>query len=136
MYRNENGAVKGYGGMTRGEIRRAFPEYRLPKEVSERGWYERELGLEPETRSFYRAIKVARQLSDWSRTEAVIALVSHAGFLDILLKAIFGQLPSRPHSARYYHNNTAITRVDYQGTRPALHYMNRDEHVPAELRSY
>ena len=136
MFRRQNGTVNGFAGMTRSDILSEFPDYRLPDTVSETGWYDASLGFEPETRSYYRAIKVAKDLDERSESDAVIALISHAGFLDILLKAIFGQLPSRPYSMRYYHNNTAITRVDYDRRGPALHYMNRVDHLPAAMRSY
>ena len=135
MFRRQNGHVSGYSGMSRSAILSKFPGYRLPEAVSESGWYDTTLGFEPETHGFFRAIKVAKELSEWSKTKAVIALISHAGFLDILLKAICGQLPSRPYTMRYYHYNTAITRIDYEGSRPVLHYMNRVDHLPAALRS-
>ena len=135
LFRRQNGSVNGFAGMTRSDILSEFPGYSLPDTVSEAGWYDVSLGFEPETHSFFRAIKVAKDLSERSKTDAVIALISHAGFLDILLKAIFGQLPSRPHTMRYYHYNTAITRIDYDRTGPALHYMNRVDHLPAEMRS-
>jgi len=136
LFARHNGHVQGYGGMTRSDITRDFPGYALPDSLGESGWYETALGFEPETHSFYRAIKVAQELRDWNQGEAVIALVSHAGFLDILLKAIFEQLPSRPYSMRYYHNNTGITRVDYHQGEPALHYLNRVPHLKAAMRSY
>ncbi len=136
LFHRQNGAVNGFAGMTRSDILSEFPGYRLPDTVSEAGWYDASLGFEPETHSFFRAIKVAKDLSEWSKTDAVIALISHAGFLDILLKAIFGQLPSRPYTMRYYHYNTAITRIDYDRTRPVLHYMNRVDHLPTEMRSF
>lgn len=136
MYLRRNGHDIGFGGLKRSEIQAAFPNYNLPEAVSERGWYDADLGREPETRSFYRAIKVAQQLLEWRENDESVALISHAGFLDILLKAIFAQLPSRPHDMRYYHNNTAITRIDYDGRRPILHYLNRVDHLPAALRSY
>lgn len=136
LFQRQNGHFSGHAGLSRGAISGEFPSYRLPEGVSENGWYDASLGFEPETHSFFRAIKVAKDLSEWSKTDAVLALISHAGFLDILLKAIFGQLPSRPKTMRYYHYNTAITRVDYHGTRPALHYMNRVEHLRADMRSY
>ena len=135
MFRRQNGHVSGHTGMSRSAILSKFPGYRLPETVSESGWYDAALGFEPETHSLFRAIKVAKDLSKWSTTEAVIALISHAGFLDILLKAICGQLPSRPYTMRYYHYNTAITRIDYEGSRPVLHYMNRVDHLPVALRS-
>ncbi len=136
MFLRQNGRVKGFNGMTRSAISQEFPAYQMPDSVSENGWYNPDLGMEPETHSFYRAIKVARVLSDWSDSDRVIALVSHAGFLDVLLKAIFEQLPSRPYAMRYYHDNTAITRINYDGARPLLHYMNRIDHLPAAMRSY
>ena len=136
MFLRQNGRVDGFGGMSRSAIMSQFPAYQLPDEVSESGWYDAALGFEPETHSAFRAIKVAKALSERCRSDEVLALVSHAGFLDTLLKAIFGQLPSRPYAMRFYHNNTAITRVDYDGTRPALHYLNRVDHLPPAMRSF
>ena len=135
MFQRQNGHIKGFTGMTRAAILKEFADYRLPDAVSDRGWYDVDLGMEPETHSFFRAIKVAQDLRERSHTDDALGLVSHAGFLDVLLKAIFDQLPSRPHTMRYYHYNTAITRIDYQGTRPVLHYMNRVDHLPAAMRS-
>ncbi len=136
MFQRQNGRVSGFGGMSRSAIKGQFPDYRLPAAVSDSGWYDAALGYEPETHSAFRAIKVANELSERGRSDEVIALVSHAGFLDTLLKAIFGQLPSRAYAMRYYHNNTAITRVDYDGRRPALHYLNRVDHLPPAMRSF
>lgn len=136
MFRRQNGTVNGFAGMSRSDILSEFPLYRLPDTVSEAGWYDASLGYEPETHSVFRAIKVAKDLGERSKTEAVVALISHAGFLDILLKAIFGQLPSHPSAMRFYHNNTAITRIDYDRRGPALHYLNRVDHLPAAMRSY
>ncbi len=136
LFRRRNGTVNGVPGLTRAKIRRLFPGFQLPKAVSETGWYDTTLGCEPETHSFFRAIKVAKELQQWRQTDEAIALVSHAGFLDIFLKAIFAQLPSQPHSLRYYHNNTAITRVGFDRTRPALHYLNRVDHLPLAMSSF
>ena len=136
MFQRRNGRTSGFNGMTRSAIQSEFPDFGLPDSIRESGWYDAELGMEPETHSLFRAIKVATALRERAHRDEVIALVSHAGFLDILLKAIFDQLPSRPRTMRYYHNNTAITRINYQGSRPVLHYMNRLEHLPPDLRSF
>lgn len=136
MFLREKDVVTGYNGRTRSEILEEFPDYMLPDHVTDVGWYDPELGMEEETHSFYRAIKVANELRHRSAdSNEVLALVSHAGFLDILLKAIFNQLPSRPHTMRYYHYNTSITRIDYHGRLPILHYMNRVDHLPPDKRS-
>ncbi len=136
MFLREDGHDKGYPGMTRTEILNAFPNYHVPEDtVTDAGWYDAKMGIEPETHSFYRAIKVATALQERSDSDDVLALVSHAGFMDILVKAIFNQLPSRPHTMKYYHYNTSITRIDYHGHRPILHYMNRVDHLPHDKRS-
>lgn len=136
MFLERDGCVRGYSGMRRAQILAAFPGYRLSAEVDECGWYDATMGREPETNSHYRAIKVERELRDRSESDDVIALVSHAGFLDVLLKAIFAQLPSRPYTMRYYHDNTAITRINFQRGWATLHYLNRVDHLPADLRSF
>jgi len=136
MFLQQNGHTSGFNGMSRSAILDSFPGYQLPEGVTERGWYEAAMGREPEEHSYYRAIKVARELRERSDSDEVIALVSHAGFLDVLLKAIFGQLPSRPYTMRYYHDNTAITRINFDDGWTTLHYMNRVDHLPANLRSF
>ncbi len=136
LFRQQNGESRGFKGLSRAAILEQFPAYQLPDEVTDQGWYDVELGREPETHSYYRAIKVARELRKRSHSRAGIALVSHAGFLDVLLKAFFGQLPARPFTMHYYHDNTAITRINLEGAQTALHYMNRVDHLPAALRSY
>jgi broad specificity phosphatase PhoE len=132
----EGDTVNGYTGRSREQILEEFPNYTLPESVTSNGWYNPELGMEPETHSMYRAIKVALALRERSAdSNEVIGLVSHAGFIDILLKAIFDELPSRPLTMRYYHYNTSITRIDYHGRRPVLHYMNRVDHLASDKRS-
>lgn len=136
MYLERNGDIRGFGGMSRSAILEQFPGYQLPDEVTKHGWYDAALGREPETHSYYRAIKVARALRERSDSAEVIALVSHAGFLDLLLKVIFEQLPARPYTMRYYHDNTAITRINFDKSWTTLHYMNRVDHLPAQSRSF
>ncbi len=136
MFQRQNGHVNGFNGLSRSAILREFPEFALPEALTDTGWYNASLGMEPETYSYFRAIKVANELRELAQSDQVIALVSHGGFLDILLKAIFDQLPSRPHTMRYYHDNTAISRIDFQGSRPVLNYLNRVDHLPIELRSF
>jgi broad specificity phosphatase PhoE len=63
-----------------------------------------------------------------------IAVISHGGFMDALLKALTNQLPN-PHLF-YHHYNTGITSVDFRpdGT-VDLRYLNRFDHLPPELIS-
>lgn len=136
MYLERDGCVRGFPGMTRAQIEGAFPGYQLPAEARADGWYDTALGLEPEEHSLQRAIRVAWALRSRADSDDVIALVSHAGFLNILLAAIFEHLPSKRRFMRYYHDNTAITRINFYQGWTALHYLNRVDHLPAELRSF
>ncbi len=135
MYLARNGSSIGFGGMTRTQITSDFPGYQLPESVTEAGWYAAETGFEPLASSIERALAVARTLREWRRKERRIALVSHAGFLNLLLGAIIEDSPMQS-GWRYYHNNTAITRIDYLAGGPVLHYMNRVDHLPADMRSH
>ena len=135
MYKRSNGSDLGFGGMSSADINLAFPAYQLPEAVTEAGWYDAKLGFEPIAHSLGRAETVARTLRQWSGSEDTIALVSHAGFLNLLLWAIFDDAPGHERW-RYYHNNTAITRIDYERGAPVLHYLNRVDHLGADLRSF
>jgi broad specificity phosphatase PhoE len=128
----EAGGIIGYSGKTRSEILSEFPNFQLPDDVTEGGWWNN--GYEEWPACHGRAIKVARQLREWGHNDERIALVSHGGFIDALLKALCNQLPS--HHLCYHHYNTAITRLDFdQDNRLHLRYLNRVDHLPSELIS-
>jgi broad specificity phosphatase PhoE len=129
----EKGRV-GYPGLTRSEILAEFPDYQLSEEITENGWWNN--GYEDWPTCQGRAIKVAGQLREWANSDGHerIALISHGGFIDALLKALCDQLPSR--HLWYHHYNTAITRVDFdESERLHLRFMNRVDHLPLELIS-
>ena len=120
----------GYPGKTRSDILTRFPQYCLPDEVSDEGWWTG--GYEDWSACHGRAIKVARHLLQWADRKERIGIVTHGGFIDALLKALFNQLPN-PH-VFFHHNNTAITRLDfYRDGRIGLRYLNRVDHLPPEL---
>lgn len=128
-----NGKQEGFPGLTRADIQAQFPDYHIPETITENGWWNPERSIEHQYESMQRAIKVALALHERRSTADHIALVTHGGFLDLLLKAIFNQLPANPHVFGYVHFNTAITRVDYYKDQPVLVYQNRITHLPPEL---
>lgn len=125
----------GYPGKTRSEILDEFPNYVLPEGITEAGWW---CGGEEDWPACQgRAIKVAGQLRllarEAERGERV-AMVTHGGFIDALLKALFSQLPSNRYF--YFHYNTAITCLDFQeGDRLGVRYLNRIPHLTPDLVS-
>lgn len=130
----ERGIV-GYPGRTRSEILEEFPTYAVPEAVTEDGWWTG--GQEDWPGCHGRAIKVAAQL--YELAEAAndgdrVAIVSHGGFIDALLKAFLNQLPNP--GTFFHHYNTAITRVDFHPEGGlSFRYQNRIPHLSPELVS-
>ncbi|MCC7264706.1 MAG: histidine phosphatase family protein [Candidatus Latescibacteria bacterium] len=130
IYLDEDGAKVGYPGHSAGQLRARFPEVQLPGQVTEEGWWRG--GYEEAHQAEGRAIGVARQLRAMASQGGRIGVVSHGDFLNALLKALEGHLPG---TASYWeHRNTGITRLDFEpGGRMVLRYLNRVEHLPADL---
>ena len=61
---------------------------------------------------------------------ARIAIVTHAGFTAMLLKALLDHLPG--DGFWYHHHNTAISRVDFGTEAIQIHYLNRVDHLPPD----
>ena len=61
-----------------------------------------------------------------------VGVVSHGDFMSALIKALADHLPS--WGLQYHHENTAITRIDFE-SRVVVAYMNRADHLPARLLS-
>jgi broad specificity phosphatase PhoE len=134
--------ITGFPGLSRSEMSQKFPNYVLTEAITEAGWWDVSKGLELPPNFIARAIRVSQLLHDRAHLDERIAIVSHAGFIDVLIKAFLSQIPTHPNILFYTHYNTAISRLDfgegYQGKpspaeRVRLHYLNRVNHLPPEL---
>lgn len=130
------GVVTGYGGMTRAEIEAEFPGYVVPETVTDQGWWKPEDGLEDISLCQARAVRVAKSLrtraANAQNGEDRIAIVTHGTFMDCLMKALIGRIPSEDYY--HWHYNTGITRVDiHKEGRIVIRYINRVTHLPAEI---
>ena len=141
---DENGNRHGLSGPTRSEITAQFPGYVLPDTITENGWWDASRGGETPAEFIARAIRVSFALKKRLPSDERIGIVSHGAFLDMLIKAFLSQIPTHPNALFYTHYNTGITRMDfdegYHGAtvkdRLRLHYLNRVDHVPPELRTW
>lgn len=136
IYLTQDGVPTGFPGRTRREILGEFPDYVLPEAVTDQGWYDAMRGYEEMPASAGRAIKVAMELRRRAENEfkdARIAIITHGTFIDLMLKAFLGMLPNRQFYFTHY--NTAITRIDFQHDYLLVRYVNRVDHLPAEMIS-
>ncbi len=122
----------GVPGQTRAEILKEFPDFVLPAEITDQGWWR---GVsEDRAACFSRAGEVAAELRRRQESTDHIGIVSHGNFIDALLKALLRQ----GLEARHYflHYNTGITYLDFHddGYITAW-FRNRTAHLPVELVS-
>jgi broad specificity phosphatase PhoE len=109
-----------------------FPDYILPDNITEAGWWRRD--QENRAQCTARAIKVADALRERSEAGADerIAIVTHAGFSGLLVKALLNHLLGPDVWYHYY--NTSISRVDLLSGEPLhVRYLNRADHLPPEM---
>ncbi len=127
----ETGRV-GQPGLTRQEMLAMVPGLKLPAEVTEAGWWTgdwEERDLRPA-----RAFRVAARLWSLAAADARVAMVTHGGFSDLLLKVLFRLSAELPTD--YFHYNTGISRLDLGADgRVRVLYLNRLPHLPPELVS-
>lgn len=140
---NDDGSTTGYPGLTRSQITDLHPSYALPDNITDDGWWNVDKGREVPADWIARAVRVALELNRRQHEEdACIALVSHAAFLDALMKAFLNQVPLHPQQLFYAHYNTGVTRLDfnehdgYYRDNMRLHYLNRVDHLTVEQRTW
>jgi len=119
----------GRAGRTRAEILAEFPNFQLPAEITEAGWWNQP--HEDWAACLGRAVRVSDELhrmaAEIDHAER-IAIVSHGGFIDALLKALTNQMPG--HNVFHHHFNTAITRLDIKPDGfLRVRYLNRVPHL-------
>jgi len=137
IYLEQDGVVIPHPGRSLAQVAEEFPDYVPGDGHREDGWYDIRNGQESYPQACARAITLVMEL----RTRAVgedrearIGIVTHGTFMDIVLKAFFGMLPTRV--MYHMHYNTAITRLDFMDKdRLLLRYVNRVDHLPAEAIS-
>jgi broad specificity phosphatase PhoE len=137
--REEDAKQKGLPGRPRSFFQISFPELILPDDYDESGWWNRPFETEDERQ--LRADKVlaeliARHGDKEGQPEQRIALFSHGGFFVRLISAML-MLPWRQgaHGMKswFFLNNCAISRFDIRKDEILISYINRTDHLPADL---
>ena len=125
----QTGAKVGQPGKNRGYFAAHYPNLILPASLDEMGWWNRP--FEEYAQVFPRAERFLNDLlARHGGTEDRVAVVSHGGFYNVLLRTIF---KIAREDVWFGMNNAAITRIDFRLEETGLVYLNRVDFLPKEL---
>lgn len=135
----DNGDRFGQVGPNRAFFEAHFPRLVLPDTLNHEGWWNRP--YEPYEEMFPRAAQFLQELYvRHGKTDDRVALVSHGGFFQALLTALFGLAqPGRTlgEEARWLWfriNNTSVSRIDLADDAIQVLYLNRiDFFAPEQI---
>lgn len=123
-------------GVTPEFLTRHYPDLLLSKPISENGWWRG--GREDDSLPLKRAQEVLNYLKERHYgSEDRVALVTHGGFYNYLVRAMLQIAPHEPDNRklnfRLIYNNCALSRFDFVGDRIWMVYHNRTDFLPDEL---
>lgn len=116
-----------------------FPLLRFEEPIPEQGWWR---GGREEVEA---PLKRARAVIAWLKerhfeTDDRVAIVTHGGFYNYLMRAIFDIAPNEPDQRKvpiwYSICNCSVTRFDFTNRRVSLAYHNRTDFLPDKLVTY
>ncbi len=127
------GVRVGHPGFGRSYFTEKYPTLVVPETLGDEGWWGK--GFEEDADRPARARKVLAELLErYGGTDARVGIVSHGGFYNHFLAAVYG-LPGPALPAAHLMNNCALSRFvfDAARARPLIAYQNRADHLPTEL---
>jgi 2,3-bisphosphoglycerate-dependent phosphoglycerate mutase len=119
----------GQPGKNRTDFEARFPDLVLPPTLGQAGWWNRPFE-EREARPARADRFLSELLARHGKTNDRVAIISHGGFYNHLLRAIF---KIGREDCWFGLNNAAITRLDFHAEGVDLVYMNRLDFMPSEL---
>jgi len=123
-------------GVDEGFLATNYPNLILTQPIPRSGWWRG--GKENDKLPQKRAQKVLEWLRQHhASTDDRVAIVTHGGFYNHLLRAMLHISPEEPDNRklgyRLVYNNCAISRFDFTDERVYLVYHNRAEYLPDDL---
>ena len=137
--REVNTKKLGLPGRTRSFFVQNFPTLMIPEDLDETGWWNRPFETDEERQP--RADQVfaellARHKDQDGQPEHRVAFVSHGGFFMRLMGTML-KLPWRQAAlglrSWFVLNNCSISRFDIRTNEIYIAYLNRTDHLPADL---
>jgi 2,3-bisphosphoglycerate-dependent phosphoglycerate mutase len=122
----------GYPGYGRAYFAEKYPALVVPETLGEDGWWGKPFEEAADRPARARRV-LAELLERYGQTDARVAIVSHGGFYNHFLAAIYG-LPGPGMPVYHAMSNCAISRFVFEPERrPFIAYQNRADHLPNEL---
>ena len=119
--------VQHHPGLTRTEIIKQFPMFKIPYQITDKGWWHGREKLESNDEVNIRARVVVNGLFIKARKsqDIGVAMVSHNTFLNSLVQVLL-----KDRDNRYLHHNGGLSRIDIDSKGIAtLKYFNRTHHL-------
>lgn len=114
-----------------------FPGINLPEDLAENGWWDRPAETNNEFHNRIRSV-IENIRSRHAHTEDCIAMVVHGDFMDQFINELM-VVPRHEDNygggwvANWTFHNTSISRIDFIRGSNTVVYLNRIDHLPAEL---
>lgn len=136
LYDEETESHISQPGHGRDFLQSRYPRLIAPDELTESGWWNRPFELKEDRAPRARRVRDAL-LDRHGGTDDGVALVSHGGFFNYLLRAILGLPDLEPEDASdrlwFAANNVSITHIAFDGERRVVMYLNRVDFLPRDL---
>lgn len=133
----EKGGQIGLPGHSRAYLKSRFPDLLFPQEFPEDGWWNRPYESKEDVASRVSRF-IQTLLARHGQSEDRLAIIAHAGFGQILFSQIFNFARQGDHLGPAFSfwfgiNNAAISRIDFNGERVGVVYLNRLDFLPPHL---
>jgi len=134
---DETGIRQGVPGPPRAYFEERFPTLKLPDEVGEQGWWSR---LVESDQVFVQRVKKAMMAIKQRHAgeNDSVGLVVHGDFIDQCINALMGVTRSEQNysadwESNWVSHNTSISRIDCINGSQNVIYLNRIDHLSADL---
>jgi 2,3-bisphosphoglycerate-dependent phosphoglycerate mutase len=134
---HESGEMRGLPGPDRRYFERRFPGLRLPEDLNSEGWWNRPAESHEDFLERMNSV-VTNTRRRHAGSEDCIAMVAHGDFIDQFINELMA-VPRHHNNyqsdwvANWTFHNTSISRIDFDGEGHTVVYLNRIDHLPADL---
>jgi len=120
-------------GLTTGEVSDQFPGTEVVGFSGDEPWWLTQ-GTEGRRRTYKRAKAVVKRIRKrWAKTDESVALITHGTFGSVLIAVLCEAAPTSFN--RFSQDTCGISRFEIAPKETRLRFLNRIDHLPAELRT-